>query len=156
VKIAEAAAARAKKLAAHALGSIGERKLAEWLENSGRKLILDPRKRPLTASGPDAITVIWKDEKCVVEFWDNKAWTSSRTASGSSALEKLGESKGAMRDALEKALGKSDLTELERTNILKALDEGRGKFSRVVSNAGGRARPGPSLERKGIRFEEID
>lgn len=153
-KVAEEAAARARKLAAHALGSIGERKLAEWLEKSGRKLILDPRKRPLTASGPDAITVIWKDGECVVEFWDNKAWTSSRTASGSSALERLEDAKVAKNELL-KAIKKSGLPESEKSLILKAIEQKKYVTERIVTNAGGQARNGPSLVRKGIKFQEI-
>lgn len=155
-KVAEEAAARARKLTAHALGSIGERKLAEWLEKSGRKLILDPRKRPLTASGPDAITVIWKDGECVVEFWDNKAWTSSRTASGSSALERIGSERGSLKRTLESALEKSNLPETEIKRIKSAINNNNIAYDRVISNAGGNARSGATLEKKGIRFEPID
>ncbi len=135
-------------------GRIGELRLGKWLEKSGRKFILDPRKKRLNAPGPDAITYRWEGNRCIVELWDNKAWKKSRAVSGSKALERLGRGKAFERE-LPKWLEKSGLERSEARRILKAMDENRMVCDLIMSNAGGRARAGPSLTRKGIRFQHI-
>jgi len=141
-------------VAGHGLARAGERRLAEWLEKSGRKFILDPRKRAITAAGPDAITYYWKGNRCIVEFWDNKAWTQSRAVSSSSALERLGNDREIAKN-LRKWLDKSGLPREEIKGIKEAISQDKALFIRKVSNAGGKARPGPSLVKKGILFEEM-
>jgi len=154
-----AQATRAKRsrqqiLRAHRLGRSGERRLGKWLEERGRRIVTDPRKKPLTGHGPDATTIRTVGGKRVAEFWDNKAYRKSRTVSSSSALENL-QKPTAQAEGLRKAVEKSNLSEAEKEKLLGEIEEKTICYRRVVSNAGGKARPGPSLGEKGIDFQKM-
>jgi hypothetical protein len=61
-----------------------------------------------------------------------------------------------MESELKKALTKSNLGTIDKSEILEAIEHKDVSYARKVSNAGGSARPGASLEKKGLEFEYIE
>lgn len=153
--LAERAVSRRGGSAGHALGRAGEVRLAEWLQQSGRRILFDPRSRSMFRSGPDAITLRWRGSRCIFEFWDNKAWSESRTVSGSSALEQLA-LEPISKDELRIILYRSSLSPSDKARVERALRHDSYEVLRTVSSAGGQARPGPTLHRKGIGFQKVE